>query len=160
MGRVHGGDQSREAKMDGGGQKRTKFLKSGKIVIILHGKYAGRKAVIVKNYDDGSGSRAYGHCLVVGIDKYPLKVTKQMGPKKVAKRSKIKSFVKVANYNHIMPTRYSLDVDLKHSVTPDVIQNISARADAKKASKKILEERYATLLKTGKSKWFYQKLRF
>merc|ERR1712060_579965 len=146
-----GGDQSREAKMDGGGQKRTKFLKSGKIVIILHGKYAGRKAVIVKNYDDGSGSRAYGHCLVVGIDKYPLKV---------AKRSKIKSFVKVANYNHIMPTRYSLDVDLKHSVTPDVIQNISARADAKKASKKILEERYATLLKTGKSKWFYQKLRF
>merc|ERR1712022_111820 len=88
-----GGDQSREAKMDGGGQKRTKFLKSGKIVIILHGKYAGRKAVIVKNYDDGSGSRAYGHCLVVGIDKYPLKVTKQMGPKKVAKRSKIKSFV-------------------------------------------------------------------
>merc|ERR1712070_155506 len=143
-----GGDQSREAKMDGGGQKRTKFSKSGKIVIILHGKYAGRKAVIVKNYDDGSGSRAYGHCLVVGIDKYPLKVTKQMGPKKVA------------NYNHIMPTRYSLDVDLKHSVTPDVIQNISARADAKKASKKILEERYATLLKTGKSKWFYQKLRF
>merc|ERR1711908_56183 len=152
-----GGDQSREAKMDGGGQKRTKFLKS---VIILHGKYAGRKAVIVKNYDDGSGSRAYGHCLVVGIDKYPLKVTKQMGPKKVAKRSKIKSFVKVANYNHIMPPRYSLDVDLKHSVSPDVIQNISARADAKKASKKILEERYATLLKTGKSKWFYQKLRF
>merc|ERR1711937_205026 len=152
-------EKGRLDKMDGGG-KRTKFLKSGKIVILLKGKYAGKKAVIVKNYDDGSGARSYGHCLVVGIDKYPLKVTKQMGPKKVSKRSKIKPFIKVANYNHIMPTRYSLDVDLKHTVTPDVIQNTSARTDAKKASKKILEERYATLLKNGKSKWFYQKLRF
>lgn len=28
-----------------------------------------------------------------------------MGKKKVAKRSKIKAFVKVYNYNHLMPTR-------------------------------------------------------
>merc|ERR1712151_631551 len=116
--------EGRLDKMDGGG-KRTKFLKSGKIVILLKGKYAGRKAVIVKNYDDGSGARSYGHCLVVGIDKYPLKVTKQMGPKIVSKRSKIKPFIKVANYNHIMPPRYSLDVDLKKTVTPEVIQNTS-----------------------------------
>merc|ERR1712226_1456391 len=135
-------------------QKRTKPFRSGKIVIVLKGKYAGRKAVIVKNYDEGSGGRAYGHCLVVGIDKAPLKVTKSMSSKKNAKR------IKVNNYNHLMPTRYSLDVDLKHTVTPDVIQNVTARNDAKKASKKILEERYATLLKSGKSKWFYQKLRF
>merc|ERR1712226_454539 len=129
-------------------QKRTKPFRSGKIVIVLKGKYAGRKAVIVKNYDEGSGGRAYGHCLVVGIDKGPLK------------RTKVKPFIKVINYNHLMPTRYSLDVDLKHTVTPDVIQNVTARNDAKKASKKILEERYATLLKSGKSRWFYQKLRF
>ena len=25
-----------------------KFLKSGKVVIVLHGRYAGRKAIIVK----------------------------------------------------------------------------------------------------------------
>ncbi len=29
-----------------------------------------------------------------------------MGKKKIAKRSKIKAFVKVFNYNHLMPTRY------------------------------------------------------
>merc|ERR1712150_429294 len=33
-------------------------------------------------------------------------------PKKVAKRSKIKPFIKVVNYNHLMPTRYSVDVAL------------------------------------------------
>merc|ERR1719461_1595077 len=29
-----------------------KFLKSGKVVLVLAGKFAGRKAVIVKSYDD------------------------------------------------------------------------------------------------------------
>lgn len=29
-----------------------------------------------------------------------------MGKKKVAKRSKVKPFIKVINYNHMMPTRY------------------------------------------------------
>jgi ribosomal protein L14E/L6E/L27E len=80
-------------------------LKAGKIVILLHGKYAGRKAVIVKNHDEPSSGRPYGHAVVVGIDRYPLKVTKSMGPKKIAKRSRVKTFVKVVNHNHIMPTR-------------------------------------------------------
>merc|ERR1712126_550809 len=89
-----------------------KFIKSGKVVLVLGGKYAGRKAIIVKNYDDGTQDRPYGHALVAGIDKYPRKVTKPMGKKKVAKRSKIKPFLKVVNYNHLMPTRYSVDVAL------------------------------------------------
>ena len=81
-------------------------MKSGKVVLVLGGKYAGRKAIIVKQYDDGTQDRPYGHALVAGIDKYPRKVTKPMGKKKVAKRSKIKPFLKVVNYNHLMPTRY------------------------------------------------------
>lgn len=82
-----------------------KFMKSGKVVLVLGGKYAGRKAIIVKNYDDGTQDRQYGHALVAGIDKYPLKVTKSMGKKRVSKRSKVKTFVKIINYNHLMPTR-------------------------------------------------------
>ena len=30
-----------------------KFLKEKKVVIILNGRYAGKKAVIVKNFDEG-----------------------------------------------------------------------------------------------------------
>jgi KOW motif len=45
-----------------------------KVVIILTGRYAGKKAVIVKNYDEGTTSRAYGHALVVGLAKEPRKV--------------------------------------------------------------------------------------
>ena len=83
-----------------------KFIKSGKVVLVLSGRYAGKKAVIVKNYDEGTADKPFGHALVAGISRYPLKVTKKMGKKKTAKRSRIKPFVKVYNYNHLMPTRY------------------------------------------------------
>lgn len=42
---------------------------------------------------------------VAGIDRYPRKVVKAMSKSKIEKRCKIKPFVKVVNYNHIMPTR-------------------------------------------------------
>ena len=72
-----------------------KIMKSGKVVLILGGRFAGRKAIIVKNYDDGTSEKPYGHALVAGIDRYPRKVTNKMSKKKLAKRSKVKSFVKV-----------------------------------------------------------------
>ena len=53
----------------------VKFLKTNKVVVLLQGRFAGRKAVIVKNFDDGTNSRPYGHALVAGIDKYPRKVS-------------------------------------------------------------------------------------
>eukprot|EP00158_Paraphelidium_tribonemae_P004989 Partr_v1_DN27090_c1_g1_i2_m29136 putative 60S ribosomal protein L27 len=133
-----------------------KFLKSGKVVVILNGRYAGKKAVIVKNNDDGTEKRPYGHAIVAGIEKYPLKITKSMGQKKVAKRSRVHPFVKAVNYNHIMPTRYSLDVDLKSTVTVDAVNDVSGRAEVKKKVREVFEDKY----KTGKNKWFFEKLRF
>merc|ERR1712179_237756 len=134
-----------------------KFMKSGKVVLVLGGKYAGRKAIIVKQYDDGTQDRPYGHALVAGIDKYPRKVTKPMGKKKVAKRSKIKPFVEVVNYNHLMPTRYSVDVAVNKSiVNKEAIKDPAKKRKCKAAVKASFEERY----KSGKNKWFFQKLRF
>jgi len=74
----------------------------------------------------------------------------------------VKPFIKFTNYNHIMPTRYALDVELKSIVTSDVTagSNLAARQNARKEVKKIFEEKYDTSLKTGKNKWFFQKLRF
>ena len=83
----------------------VKFLTAGKVVLLLKGKYAGTKAVIVKSYDDGNKERPYGHALVVGIEKTPLRVTKAMGEKKIAKRSKVQVYIKLVNYAHLMPTR-------------------------------------------------------
>ncbi|XP_050220824.1 60S ribosomal protein L27 [Mercurialis annua] len=134
----------------------VKFLKTNKAVILLQGRYAGRKAVIVRSFDDGTRDRPYGHCLVAGISKYPAKVIKKDSAKKTAKKSRVKAFMKVVNYSHLMPTRYTLDVDLKDAVTPDALVSKDKKVTAAKEIKKRFEERF----KTGKNRWFFSKLRF
>merc|ERR1712227_513984 len=113
-----------------------------------------------------------------------------MGKKKMTKRSKIKPFVKVVcgtgyyipcsllnfilratatlffvhnnnikvvNYNHLMPTRYSVDVAVNKSiVNKETIKDPAGKRKCKAALKASFEERY----KSGKNKWFFQKLRF
>lgn len=73
-----------------------KIMKPGKVVLVLSGRYAGRKAIVVKNYDEGTSDKPYGHAFVAGIDRYPRKVHKRMGKNKIHKRSKVKPFVKVS----------------------------------------------------------------
>jgi len=38
-------------------------FKSGKVVILLSGRFAGRKAVVVKAYDEGNGEKRFGHAV-------------------------------------------------------------------------------------------------
>ncbi|RYG99346.1 hypothetical protein EON65_50360 [archaeon] len=38
-------------------------IKSGKVVILLAGRYAGRKAIVVKASDDGNDAKKFGHAL-------------------------------------------------------------------------------------------------
>lgn len=78
-----------------------KIMKPGKVVLVLSGRYAGRKAIVVKNYDEGTSDKPYGHAFVAGIDRYPRKVHKRMGKNKIHKRSKIKPFVKVCNVSRL-----------------------------------------------------------
>lgn len=104
--------------------------------------FLGKKAVIVKNWDEGTKERPYPHAIVAGVERYPLKVTKGMSQKKVAKRSKVKPFIKVVNFNHVMPTRYNLDVELKDVVSNEAFKDPTERNTAKKAVKKVFEERY------------------
>ncbi|KAJ2773085.1 60S ribosomal protein L27B [Coemansia nantahalensis] len=135
----------------------AKFLRSGKVVIVLQGRYAGKKAVIVKNFDEGTQERPYPHAIVAGIERYPLKVTKAMDKKKVAARSHVKPFIKVVNYSHLMPTRYSLELeDIKAAITGETFQEPTQRNAAKKAVRASLQKRYVA----GKNKWFFTKLRF
>lgn len=135
----------------------VKFVKAGKVAIVVRGRFAGKKVVIVKPHDEGTKSHPFPHAIVAGIERYPLKVTKNLGAKKTAKRSKVKPFIKVINYNHLMPTRYSLDVEgFKSSVSSESLEEPSQKEEAKKVVKKAFEERY----QSGKNKWFFTKLQF
>merc|ERR1719197_224334 len=131
----------------------VKFLKTGKVVIILQGKYAGKKAVIAKTYDEGMGDRHYGHCIVAGVARAPLKVTKGMSEKKVAKRSRVKPFVRRLNYTHVMPTRYSVEFDKLKAMDlgADAVSSEAKKKEKTKEVKKIFEERYTS----GRNRWFF-----
>merc|ERR1712182_21438 len=100
----------------------------------------GKKGLVVKTFDEGTKARAFGHALVAGIAKAPLKVTKSMGKKKIEKRTKVKAFVKYVNYNHIMPTRF----DAKSLVTDAQMETGETKADARKKLKSIFNEKLTT----------------
>ncbi|KAH9993312.1 60S ribosomal protein L27 [Russula compacta] len=135
----------------------VKVYKPGKVAIVLQGRQAGKKVVVIKQVDDGTKERPYPHAIVAGIERYPRKVTKRMGAKKLARRSKVKPFIKVVNYSHLFPTRYSVELEgLKGVVSGESFKEPSQREDSKKQVKKLLEERYTN----GKNKWFFQPLRF
>ena len=87
-----------------------------------------------------------------------------MSKKKVEKRTKVKPFVKAVNFNHLMPTRYSVDFELKKIVDDSALVDAN-RVDVRKQVKKIFEEKYRSqTAKTEKKaagvQYFFTKLRF
>jgi len=118
-----------------------KFIKYGRVVLLLAGRFAGKKAVVVKSHDEGNKERKFGHALVAGIERHPKKVTKKMSKKKISKRNNIKPFVKYVNLNHIMPTRFAIsgELDLKEIVKEEKLQGAEKRTELKKLSKPILK---------------------
>jgi len=149
----------------------AKFLKYGRVVILLAGRHAGKKAVIIKCSEEGNKEKRFGHALVAGIDRYPRKVTKRMSQKKVAKRTNIKPFVKFVNLNHIMPTRYVItgEIDFKSIVSDDKVNATERdkRKSLKQQLKTTLQEKYRNLpaVKSSNDKgnhlrFFFKKLKF
>ncbi|KAG5445245.1 60S ribosomal protein L27 [Clonorchis sinensis] len=140
-------------------EQRTsvRLMRPGVVVLVLGGRYAGRKAIVVKSYDDGSKEKPYGHALVVGIDRYPRRIVRRMGKRRMESRSKIKPFVKIYNYNHLMPTRHSVNIlfDTK-LINKNSLADKSLRRKARLEAKLKLQQRY----KTNENPWFFHKLRF
>ncbi|KAH8064362.1 ribosomal protein L27 [Aureococcus anophagefferens] len=139
-------------------------IKSGKVVIVLQGRFAGHKAIVVKAYDEGTPDKKFAHAVVAGIDRYPRKVTRSMSKDKIVKRTKMKPFLKAINYTHLMPTRYVVDLDLKKIVEENGLKE--GRSEARKAIKKVFEERYHNQSSAKKEKkatgvsYFYKKMAF
>lgn len=111
--------------------------------------------MIIQPQDQGNKSHPYAHALVTGIERYPAQITRRMSKARQTKRSKVKPFIKVVNYNHLMPTRYTLELEgLKGVISADTFKEVSQREEAKKVVKKALEERYTS----GKNRWFFTPL--
>jgi large subunit ribosomal protein L27e len=158
-----------------------KLLRPGKVVVVLAGRYAGKKAIIVKTFDEGHGDRKFGHCIVAGLERVPKKVTKSMSAKKVKGRSRnMKPFIRAVNFNHILPTRYQVDMELKKvtlkgkegkegetiNLDESTLKDKPSRDLARKALRTLFRHEHDAFdaKKEGKGKvgehYFYTKLRF
>ena len=141
---------------------------SGKVVIVLSGRHAGKKAVVVKTFDNGNGAdKKFSHCLVAGLARGPRKITKSMNKAKVEKRTKaMKPFIKYMNVRHVFPTRYVVDLDMKAAVDEAELADAERKVDVKKNLKKLFLDRYlnqkevTSEKKSQGSSYFFQKLKF
>jgi large subunit ribosomal protein L27e len=123
-------------------------MKPGRVVILLAGRRAGKKAVIVKQFDEGKKGKTFAHALVAGVERAPLKVCKRMSKLKIKRRSTLKPFAKIVNYNHLLPTRFQVTGEfaqsgheLKTVVTEDKMANKDTRKKLKNEIKAIFTER-------------------
>ena len=130
----------------------VKFYKPGKIVVILNGRYAGKKGVIVKSNYESVKDRKYPHCMVVGLSKGPKKPTKKNIAKMQAQIEKLESsdkensadkvkrlksfgiFIKTYNMSHLLATRYTLKDDLSIAKSVAKIDELDKKIKEDKAA--------------------------
>merc|ERR1711921_31385 len=123
--------------------KMVKVYKPGRVVIVLSGRHAGKKAIVLKSNDEGTADRPYEHALIAGIERYPRPVTRKMSAKKIERRCRIKPFFKNINLKHLMPTRYSV-ADLPFNKTilnKESAKDLVKRRRARLHVKSIFESR-------------------
>lgn len=144
----------------------NRIMKPGKIVVMLTGRFAGCKAVILKvleSSDDrkAKGSKARNQAIVCGLEVAPKRVTKKYlktvekmtgdekakSEKRVENKQQVKTFVKLVNFAHVMPTRYNIDLheELAKQVSGEESIKAEVRKTLKDSFKAKLEQHYKAL---------------
>ena len=144
----------------------VKFYKPGKVVVVLNGRNAGSKGIIVKSNYENTKDKKYPHCVVVGLSKGPRKPTKKNIAKLQARIRKLESqsdvtdrlnalksfgvFIKTYNMSHLLATRYTIKEDFGIQKSIEKLDNLDkkikedkqafeAKEKAKKDEKEIEE---------------------
>ena len=128
---------------------------------MLQGRHAGKKALVLAAYPEPTEDRKFPYAVVMGIEKYPKKVSKDMTQEQLVKKTQVKVFVKAVNFNHIMLTRHTLkeeDLFKKISVEKVVgsLKDVAAKKQVLEEASKLLRQKYLN----NKMSWFFKPLQF
>ena len=133
----------------------VRFVKPGKVVLMTHGRMAGRKAVVVQTSEANKKERKYAHALVAGIKKYPKRVTRGMSKRRIMRRSRVGVFLRIVNQKHFFATRYNMDM------SKELRGGLSVSDQTRKSkSRKLLQKLFQARHNANSNRWFFQKLRF
>ena len=150
----------------------VKFYKPGKVVVVLNGRNAGSKGIIVKSNYENTKDKKYPHCVVVGLSKGPRKPTKKNIAKLQARIRKLESqsdatdrlnalksfgvFIKTYNMSHLLATRYTIKEDFGIQKSIEKLDNLDKKIKEDKqaieAKEKAKKEENAKELESLKAK--------
>eukprot|EP00768_Dysnectes_brevis_P000785 gnl/Dysnectes_brevis/117_a139_4407.p2 GENE.gnl/Dysnectes_brevis/117_a139_4407~~gnl/Dysnectes_brevis/117_a139_4407.p2 ORF type:complete len:137 (+),score=33.50 gnl/Dysnectes_brevis/117_a139_4407:1127-1537(+) len=133
-----------------------KIIKPGRVCIVLQGRHAGKKCVVVSTHEDGTKSKTFPHALVAGLHSTAGKVTKSMSVKQAMKKSSMRPFIRLVNYQHLMPTRYMFAHNLRADVPAECVVNPTKKGMAMTKVGNLFKQRYMA----NKDGWFFAKLNF
>ncbi|KAI5190179.1 large subunit ribosomal protein L27e [Nematocida sp. AWRm77] len=120
-------------------------------VLLLKGRYAGCKAVIVKDMFSSNGRNVV---TVVGMDKVPKPVTEDMTEKQKRRHSSIRCFVKNINIRHLMPTVYTVENVFSKLAIKDITATIERTSMTKEA-----EMLFKSFYEKDPTNWIFKKQR-
>jgi large subunit ribosomal protein L27e len=137
------------------------LIDRARFVILLNGRHAGKKAVVLAASLDATDNRKYPHALVLGIEKCPKKLSKEMSQETLVKRTQVRCFIKTVNFNHLLLTRHMLkDDDFWNKVkVPTIVDSLADKATKQKTIEDlsgVLRQKYLN----GKHPWFFKPLQF
>jgi len=141
--------------------------KIGRIVLVLNGRHAGKKGIIIENTSQSTGISS-NNIIVLGIKNFPKQINRKQINKVLKKKSNIKVFFKTLNKNHILPTRYFVDLGTDQQ---ELISKVSCNLLKLKSNEKYFVDTTTELnwqvnnifidkYFSGKNKWFFKKLKF
>lgn len=126
------------------------LLKPNTIAVVLKGRFAGKKGVVVSASEDGR------KILVAGIEKMPRPVTDDMSERKKSRLSRMSVFIRNYNSRHLLATRYRGDVGfgvIDFSKTFDDLESKKLSIDA-------IKKAFVSANKQKKAPWLFEKLVF
>eukprot|EP00917_Polyrhabdina_sp_WS-2016_P011117 GHVP01024443.1.p1 GENE.GHVP01024443.1~~GHVP01024443.1.p1 ORF type:complete len:143 (+),score=25.57 GHVP01024443.1:33-431(+) len=130
-------------------------------VVILKGRFAGKKGIVYKLFESTS-ARNYISALVYGVETHPKKAFVGMSENSIKKRSKIKVFAKVLNIVHLIPSSEEIDFDLSKQ-NEELKNGLESWDNELKNRKKTLARIKAAFQEeygNGKSSWLFTKVNF
>lgn len=125
------------------------IFKPNMIVILTKGRLAGKKAVVIKELENNM-------ILVAGINRTPVENAPHLPEWEKRKNAKFLTFIKKANSNHLLATRYKADLGLADLKCDNIFDDIKGKNDAKTQANSLLKSAFDN----NKSKWLFTSLKF
>mmetsp|Transcript_61 Transcript_61/g.89 ORF Transcript_61/g.89 Transcript_61/m.89 type:complete len:141 (-) Transcript_61:3895-4317(-) len=137
------------------------FQQTGRIVVLLKGKYAGRKAIIYDKLNSKKDKKNPDKVYLFGIKNYPKRIIRKMNFERKIRKSNVKIFFRKVNSRHVFLTRYIFDgIDSLNALFEQNLISISKNLKFDSAKKKLFNNVFTDIFLSGRNKWFFKKLKF